>query len=308
MSPRDGVNPWLVSSSVLGINGDQMACTPTPHIEQLMELSSTAADPTLPQDLEREICEVLLEDARDMYATISLVAPRFHAWAKHIKFHTVVVRRHNDWVQRINECVLPNAEFIRVLVLDLPFRDDKPCPAQRLAGVRHLAVTWKIWKCLARECGALHLQSLYVIWDGVSFDVEAAKGKALTLKRLQHPAALKALTVYAPLSVEPHRTGADMYFPATTNCTSLAYVTYAARRVVLEPGWAPENFKGVMSVGLMELPKNIAAEEEQKKKYPNFSTVYLDSLEELLQQWLNKMEGRDSRLVHPPPRILRVDG
>jgi hypothetical protein len=34
----------------------------------------------IPEDIERTITDVLLNDARDMCCTMSLVASRFHAW------------------------------------------------------------------------------------------------------------------------------------------------------------------------------------------------------------------------------------
>jgi hypothetical protein len=37
-------------------------------------------EPTFPEDIERTIIDVLLNDARDMCGTMSLVASRFHAW------------------------------------------------------------------------------------------------------------------------------------------------------------------------------------------------------------------------------------
>ncbi|KAJ6564136.1 hypothetical protein B0H19DRAFT_1258627 [Mycena capillaripes] len=86
---------------------------------------------------------------------MSLVASRFHAWTKPFTFHTVIVRRHDKWVQTTTDCVLPNASFIRMLVLDLPFTQDEvrlQSSAEELSIIRrlleacgrvsHLAVTW----------------------------------------------------------------------------------------------------------------------------------------------------------------------
>ncbi|KAJ6479246.1 hypothetical protein C8R47DRAFT_1198281 [Mycena vitilis] len=66
---------------------------------------------------------MLLLDARGMCHTMSLVASRFNVWTKPITFHTVIVRPHDNWVQRVRDHLLPNGNFIRILVLDLPFRE-----------------------------------------------------------------------------------------------------------------------------------------------------------------------------------------
>ncbi|KAJ7656799.1 hypothetical protein DFH06DRAFT_1473420, partial [Mycena polygramma] len=83
------------------------------------------SSPKFPEDLERTITEVLLNDAADMCGTMSLLASRFHAWAIPFAFHTVVIHQRDDWMQRISECFLPNANTIHVLVLHLPSREHR---------------------------------------------------------------------------------------------------------------------------------------------------------------------------------------
>ncbi|KAJ7165966.1 hypothetical protein C8R46DRAFT_1275361 [Mycena filopes] len=290
--------------------------------------------PTFPEDVEREICEVLLEDVRDMCGAMSLVASRFNLWTKPAKFRTVVVRRHDNWMQRMNDCLLPNAALIRVLVLDLPFNrsvvlprewsfierfdkdrarciftDEELSSIRRLLssaeGVRHLAVTWNIWAYLERECGTLRLQSLYLIWDRAFLDVESPK-----LNELRYPAALEDLTMFAPVSLDPQYSGwrpPEDYLPDTARCVKLAYATYAATYIV--PPWRTEHLKGYMAVSVRQREVDMTEEEEdfriqyQKESHPSFSTLYLRTLNDMLQEWLNKMEGRESLLEHPPPRM-----
>ncbi|KAJ7725224.1 hypothetical protein DFH07DRAFT_783057 [Mycena maculata] len=111
-------------------------------------------------------------------------------------FHTIIVRQRNNWLQRISQSLLPNASLIRVLVLNLSFThgrtrihklsDEESSHIRRLTGrVRHLAVTWNIWAKFERKCGALQLESLYLIWDR----------DAPLLDHLQHPSALKDLSL-----------------------------------------------------------------------------------------------------------------
>ncbi|KAJ7436066.1 hypothetical protein B0H11DRAFT_2111725 [Mycena galericulata] len=158
--------------------------------------TSQGQKPAFPEDIERTINQVLLDDARDMCGTMSLVASRFYAWTKPITFRTVVVRRHNDWTKRIDEFLLPNASFIRCLAIPGSFSAAELSPVRLLLEsarqVVHLAVTWSLWAQLPSECGALGLESLYLIWDGVppvSFP---------SLKHLERPTALKDLTIFAP--------------------------------------------------------------------------------------------------------------
>ncbi|KAJ7165837.1 hypothetical protein C8R46DRAFT_290957 [Mycena filopes] len=287
-------------------------------------VSTTTADPIFPEDLERKICEVLVEDTRDMCGPISLVASRFHAWMKDIKLWTVVVRESDDWAQRINDCILPNAGLIRVLVLDLSFHkdDDRRCvysgeelsSIRRLLGtsrrLRHLAVTWNIWACLEQECAALRLQSLYLIWDGAGFD-GTTRIEAPTLEKLQHPAALEYLTMFAPLSLAPGWSPwrePDSQLPVMAHCTNLAYVTYAANLLQVLPWTGKQYLKGCMTVAL-RAPKvdgmrgDDSRNSARKDRIPNFSTLHMSGLGELLREWLKKVEGRKSLLDHPPPRM-----
>ncbi|KAJ7165962.1 hypothetical protein C8R46DRAFT_1192453 [Mycena filopes] len=300
-----------------------------------MDRSSPTTGPMFPEDLEREICEILLDDVREMGGTISLVASRFNAWTKPIKFHTVVVRRHDNWMQRMNECLLPNSAFIRVLVLDLPFNrrvaldpmkwsdvrrfnkdrarcvfsDEELTSIRRLlsaaANVRHLAVTWNIWAYLEEECGTLRLQSLYLIWDRAFLDIETDV-EAPELNKLQHPAALEDITMFAPASLDPQYSGwhwPGCYLPDMARCANLAYVTYAASFVIFPS--RPERFKGYMSVAVSEREVDITEEEEdfRMQGHANFATLHMRTLSEVLREWLNKVEGRESMLEHPPPRM-----
>ncbi|KAJ6564141.1 hypothetical protein B0H19DRAFT_1374632 [Mycena capillaripes] len=200
--------------------------------------------PSLPEDIERAITEVLLHDARDMAGTMSLVASRFNAWTKPLTFHTVTVRRDDNWMQTVSDCVLPNAIFIRILVLDLPFTQDQvqlQSSAEELSIIRrlleacgrvsHLAVTWNIWAHLERECGVLELKSLCLVWDGEF----SRRIDAPSFLYIRHPAALQDLTVSAPANLEnptPLRSRGQLDLPVWTqawkNFLSLSYVTYAS--------------------------------------------------------------------------------
>ncbi|KAJ7240997.1 hypothetical protein C8J57DRAFT_1527334 [Mycena rebaudengoi] len=136
---------------------------------------------------------------------MSLVASRFNIWARAFMVHTVVVRRRKNWKLRIREVALPNARCIRILVLNLPHivgRVRRQLPDVELSlirellkastDVRHLSVSWNVLAVLDLECGALQLQSLYLIWDGVWHIAPPS------LRHLQHPEALLDLTVAAP--------------------------------------------------------------------------------------------------------------
>ncbi|KAJ7174531.1 hypothetical protein C8R46DRAFT_1189296 [Mycena filopes] len=284
------------------------------------------AEPVFPPDVERTVNEVLLKETRGMCTAMSLVASRFYAWTKPIMFHTVIVRPHKNWVERVNDWLLPNANLIHVLVLDLPnvtegkfgdghrerFSAEETTAIRRLlhaAGghVKHFAVTWNIWAHLEGECGAIPVESLYLIWD------RAMYVGGPSLRNLQHPLVLKDLTVYAPrdlglrgYSVSMFRQSTENYCPHTRHCPNLAYVTYAAHSAegVNERGWG---LKGSMFVHVGS--RFLTAEEEserikeEKERYPNFSTAYVGSLRELLEEWVAKVEGRPSILVHPPPRV-----
>ncbi|KAJ7477446.1 hypothetical protein FB451DRAFT_1172998 [Mycena latifolia] len=267
---------------------------------------AATAEAVFPEDIERAINEVLLNDTREMCGTMSLVASRFRTWAKPIAFRTVSVRRHNNWTQRIGDCLLSNASFIRILVLDLdlPFTEGRgrgQLPEEELSlirrlleasgRVRHLAVTWNIWAHLPRECGALRLSGLYLIWDR-GFHIYA---HGPSLHNLQYPAALEDLTVYAPADLRnpmPFRTIGRCFLPVTRQCVNLAYVTYAADRMPC-PGVEDFDLRGAMLVlvGMTEPHEQTATEIKTiRDRYPNFSAV--------LVEWVAKMEGRESLLDH----------
>ncbi|KAJ7657318.1 kinase-like domain-containing protein [Mycena polygramma] len=201
MSIEDAlVHPWLQTHTpVYPDIEDEERKAPSPH-------------PTFPEDIERTINEVVLNDTRRMCGTMKLVASRFETWTKPIMFHTAVVRRRDNWMQRVEECLLPNGSLIRILVLDLGLRGSEGYYCQdplhrkkssekelsllrRLleacGQVNHLAVTWNVWDQLQGECGALRLKSLYLIWDG-TFGNDAP-----SLDHLQHPADLEDLTLSA---------------------------------------------------------------------------------------------------------------
>ncbi|KAJ7101483.1 hypothetical protein B0H15DRAFT_1017896 [Mycena belliarum] len=162
--------------------------------------------PVFPEDIERTINEVLLRDTRDMCGTMSLVASRFNIWTKPISLHMVMVRRCDNWMERVCDWLLPNAAFVRILVLDMPSLQGRkriPLPAEELGLIRrlleaservaHLAVTWNIWSALQQECSALCLESLYLIWDHAYYKVPVP-----SLADLQYPTALRDLTISAP--------------------------------------------------------------------------------------------------------------
>ncbi|KAJ6602078.1 hypothetical protein DFH09DRAFT_1302239 [Mycena vulgaris] len=195
-----------------------------------------------------------------------------------------------EYDTRINNCLLPNASFIRILVLNLPSNEGRR-QAQlsgkelsliwRLLGasgrVRHLAVTWNIWADLERECGALRLEGLYLMWDG-AFNIHAP-----SLHHLQHPSALKDLTIYAPpylCNPMPFRSWGQSFLPATTQCVNLTYVTYAARRMP---------FLGVEDVDLKGAMLVLVGRTEP----------YNDQDKKIKKQWVAKMDGRESLLTHP---------
>ncbi|KAJ6471626.1 hypothetical protein C8R47DRAFT_1200151 [Mycena vitilis] len=291
---------------------------PPPHLAVQMDPAHSEAEafpPSLPKDLERALTEVVLSECREMCGTMSLVAYRFYAWTQAFKFGVVVVRPHDDWMQRVRDCFLPNANFIRTLVLDLPrtndtdrcrLSDQESSLLQKLLSacgrLRHLAVTWNIWAELQHECCALQLQSLYLIWDSAS-NVDAP-----SLDALQYPAALKDLTFSAPgeLRDPPIRGFANCIFrlqstasrPVTDrldsslHCVNLAYTTYASDRM---PCPNIRNVNREHTILLL-----IGADDEDmwinsdKRRYPNHSTGFLQSWERVLVEWVAKMEGRES--------------
>ncbi|KAF9041992.1 hypothetical protein BDZ89DRAFT_1109651 [Hymenopellis radicata] len=254
-------------------------------------MSSTTGEGRFPEDIERAINEALLKDldARDMRATMSLVAFRFHEWTKRIVFSTVIIRRRNNWMQRISELLVPNASSVRILALNLrsiegTLSDYELSHIRRLVeaaeGVRHLAVPWSLWTRLSREFGSLQLESLYLIWDGT------LPARAPSLKDLQHPALLTDLTIYAPPDPEnltPFRSIGVLFLQRTDHCPKLAYVTYAADRMP-EPTVGSlcddiPTLSGAMFVLVNMHPEYSDPEEyemvkEDKERYPNFSTAY----------------------------------
>ncbi|KAJ7429802.1 hypothetical protein B0H11DRAFT_2400680 [Mycena galericulata] len=264
---------------------------------------------------------------------MSLVASRFHTWwvsltacrrsqyntvcnrTKPVMFHTAIVRRHNNWMRRISDCLLTNASFIHVLVLDLPLtqggvrgqlaEEELSSIRQLLKAtgrVRHLAVTWNVWAYLQRECGALRLESIYLIWDRACNVLEPS------LHHLQHPAVLKDLAIYAPCSL-PYPDWwrrAQLFLPATTQCVNLAYVTYATDSIPW-PGVQDSKLKWAMLVllGRTEPHEDQAQSIKTiREKYPNFSAVCMQYFRQVLEEWVAKMEGRESLLYHPVDTVM----
>ncbi|KAJ7480901.1 hypothetical protein FB451DRAFT_1238714 [Mycena latifolia] len=284
-----------------------------------MAASIPGPTPTFPEDIERAINEEVLNNYRDMCGTVSLVASRFREWTKPVTFHTVVLRPHNNWMERIRDVFLPNASFIRCLAITVrqiqgPLSDEELTYVRRLLEasnhVKHFAVVWSIWAHHHRECGALQLESLYLIWD------KKHHIPPPSLKNLQHPSTLNDLTVDAPADLNnmiTWRPWGELYIPDTRQCVNLAYVTYAANTL---PGGSLTFFcddsefpaiRGVMFV-LVDIPEKLKNEaqdselmKDEEEFYPNFSTTYLPNSWQLLNEWLEKMEGRPSVFQHPPP-------
>ncbi|KAF8156353.1 hypothetical protein K438DRAFT_1777439 [Mycena galopus ATCC 62051] len=293
------------------------------YADRDMEIIHLAAspDPAFPEDIERAINEVLLSDTKDMCGAMSLVASRFYSWTKPVTFRTVIVRRANNWMQRISDCLLPNTSFIRILVLDMPFKQNGgrgELPEEELSlirqlleaceGVRHLAVTWNIWAHLERECGALRLEGLYLRWDGVACCFPQIFPPALD--HLRHPGALEDLTLCAPGDLYSNlrcRFG-ETYLPPTGQCVNLAYVTYASRQW---PGRGvdPTNLKGAMHV-LIGRTHLFDFEESRMKEireyYSNFSIACVRNWDQVLVEWVAKMEGRKSQLSHGTMVVYRT--
>ncbi|KAJ7821759.1 hypothetical protein B0H14DRAFT_2830323 [Mycena olivaceomarginata] len=265
--------------------------------------TSQGQKPAFPEDIERAINQVLLDDAPEMCATMSLVASRFYAWTKPITFRTVIVRRHSDWTKRINDILLPNASFIRCLAIPGQLSGAELSHVRQLLDsarqVLHLAVTWSLWAQLPRECGALSLESLYLIWDSESHILFPS------LKLLQRPSALRDLTISAPADLHDltsFRTWGELYLPDTAHCTRLAYVTYAADRYT-----SPT--VGSLCEDIPSLQGAMGGEEDEMitddvAVYSRFSTAYLPRASQVLGEWVAKMEGRPSVLVHPPPHAV----
>ncbi|KAJ7762846.1 hypothetical protein DFH07DRAFT_771059 [Mycena maculata] len=268
--------------------------------------------PTFPEDIERVIHQVLLMDAKEMRGTLSLVALRFHAWTKPIMFHTVVVRRHKNWMQRIRECFLGNAGLIQILILRLSFTEDQTrvqLSGEELSHIRwllgasgrvkHLAVTWNIWAYLEPECGSLRLEGLFLIWDG-ALGIEHP-----SLASLKHPSALEDLTIFGPPDLIRERpfpgrgstfrafSNRMMYIPATGHCTSLAYLTYAANYPPSPSQLFLPRLKGTMQV---IFGTEVRPTTRDERAPPNFSTAYVGSLSQMVVEWVAKMEGQQSIL------------
>ncbi|KAJ7261435.1 hypothetical protein C8J57DRAFT_1634386 [Mycena rebaudengoi] len=242
---------------------------------------------------------------------MSLVALRFYTWTKPVRFRIAVVRRNENWMHRVSGCLLPNATFIQLLVLDMPFRvgwNRSNIPEEELVligglleasnRVRHLAVTWNIWETLERECCSLRLESLYLVWDG-AFNIDVP-----SLCLLQHPSTLEDLTVYAPAELDdptPFRSWGERHLPKTTQCINLAYVTYAADRMPY-PHVCYVHLKGSMLVlvGRTEPYEDEKSWIERSREiYPNYSTVKcVRYSSQVLVEWVAKMEGQESLLYH----------
>ncbi|KAJ7166566.1 hypothetical protein C8R43DRAFT_1104095 [Mycena crocata] len=272
--------------------------------------------PSLPEDVERAINDMLLNDAQEMRGSMSLVAARFHAWTKPHTFRTVVVRQHDNWTKRIRDLLLPNAHFIRVLALNLPLRegisDEDLCLIRRLVQAAdrtvHLAITWNLWADFQVECGRLQLQSLYLIWDGAT--------QIPSLQNLQHPEQLTDLSVYAPPDLEGiilWRGWGRLFLPAAAHCPNLAFLTYASDRTPLPTIGSlcatMPSLKGAMFVCVDISGTDVTGEGEdallmdERDRYPNFSTAHLPSWTDVLGNWVAKMESGQSILMHPPSRI-----
>ncbi|KAJ6574177.1 hypothetical protein B0H19DRAFT_1253916 [Mycena capillaripes] len=243
-----------------------------------------------------------------------LVAPRFGTWTRPVMFHTAVVRRHDNWMQRVGECLLPNGSLIQILVLDLPLRDGRSREKsseeelsllrrllEACGGVNHLAITWNIWDQLQSECGALPSKSLYLIWDG------AFGNDAPSLDHLQHPAVLEDLTVSAPgdLRNPSWNQWSDLSLPpraqTMTQCVNLAYVTYASDRI---PGISVTSFEVKWTILVLTERSEPYGDEvrflqEDRHKYPNHSIICMQEWDQVLEEWVAKMEGRASLLSHP---------
>ncbi|KAJ7101491.1 hypothetical protein B0H15DRAFT_796273 [Mycena belliarum] len=270
--------------------------------------------PAFPEDIERTINEVLLRDTRAMCGTMSLVASRFNIWTKPIAFHTVMVHRRNNWMERIIDWLLPNAAFVRILVLDMPSSqaDERiPLPAEELSLIRrllqasehvaHLAVTWNIWSDLQNECCTLRIEGLYLIWD------DAYWVPSPSLAHLKYPTVLYDLTISAPADLDnptPYRSWGMDYVPNTNECFNLAYVTYASTRHS-DPILAGhiKRYKLILvgSAGLYrdDVRAFRSFNQRRRKRDPEFSVQIIQHWHQVLGEWVARMEGRESLLIHP---------
>ncbi|KAJ7663326.1 hypothetical protein DFH06DRAFT_1128651 [Mycena polygramma] len=259
-------------------------------------------DPRLPQDIERVITEVLVNDHLDMAGTMSLVAARFRTWhsaarAKSETLRTVVIRHREHWTQRISDLFLPNAHLIQILVIDLPstLSEEELLHIQRLLQgaekVKHLAVGWHIWEHFV-ECGFLQLESLCLIWD------EARQMDSPHLGHLQHPSLLRNVTIYAPprpISVDARNSAwAQFNLPATIldDFPNLASLTYAARNEVPDSWGCEWDTEGKTVVHTWTMGVRTASKGFKLAGEAEFSTVYFDCSNEVLRDWLRRREGR----------------
>ncbi|KAJ7663313.1 hypothetical protein DFH06DRAFT_1395524, partial [Mycena polygramma] len=259
-----------------------------------------------PDDIERLITDMLLDDRVEMWGTMSLVALRFRAWTKSRVFRTVVVALRDDWTKRISELFLPNANHIRILAIDLPstrgrLSNEESTLILRLLqasdGVQHLAVSWHLWEDFSSECGRLKIESLYLIWDG------AYGIPPLTLDNLQHPLTLKDITMYAPPDLKGPGSALWFFLPETITeeyCPNLAFLTYAVSEQPIDIEVFGPDLRGVMWV-LVDRPTKRLGIQESDLLWMHKSR-YLASSGTVLGEWLAKMEGRRSVLEHPSPR------
>ncbi|KAJ7635449.1 hypothetical protein DFH06DRAFT_1303013 [Mycena polygramma] len=271
-------------------------------------------EPMFPEDIERLITEMLLDNGVEMWGTMSLVAMRFRAWTKHRILRTVVVALRDDWTKRISELFLPNANLIRILAIDLPstrgrLSNEQSTLIRRLLrasdGVQHLGISWHLWEDFSSECGRLKIESLYLIWDG------AYGVPPLTLDNLQHPLTLKDITMYAPPDLKGPGSALWFFLPETIteDCPNLAFLTYAVSEQPIDIDCFGSDLEGVMWV-LVDTPTkrldtvNMDMLWMGKYDCPNYSSRYLSFSSQVLGEWLAKMEGRRSVLEHPPPRAV----
>ncbi|KAJ6461836.1 hypothetical protein C8R47DRAFT_1159068 [Mycena vitilis] len=265
-----------------------------------------------PEDIERLVTEMLLDDGVQMCGAMSLVASRFRAWTKPRILRTVVVTLRDNWTKRISELFLPNAKHIRILAIDLPstrghLSNEESTLVRRLLQASHcvqqLAVSWHLWVDFSSECGRLEIESLYLIWDG------AYGIPPLTLENLQHPLVLKDITMYAPPDLRGPGSALWFFLPETIteDCPNLAFLTYAVSEQPIDIDCFGSNLEGVMWV-LVDTPTkrldpvNMDMLWMGKYDCPNYSSRHLRFSSEMLGEWLAKMEGRRSVLEHPPPR------
>ncbi|KAJ7652347.1 hypothetical protein DFH06DRAFT_1299589 [Mycena polygramma] len=287
---------------------------------------SHSPEPWFPEVIEQIITEMLLDKEKDMAGTMSRVALRFYIWwvkyylrcsalivelfrSKPKSLHTVVVHHRQDWTKRVSEFFIPNAGFIQILGLDLPstrgrLTNDELLLIQRLLqaseGVTHLAVSWHIWEHFASECGSMHLQSLYLIWDG-AYNIPPPSSE-----HLEHRSTLRDITIYAPPQLDGSEwPWAETYTLATIieECPNITHVAYATSRHVPDVGFyslgesdsdgGPQVMWALVdsSAKFLDYPAEKEIFEDEAL-YPNFSTSYLRFSSEVLREWLAKMEGK----------------